>query len=53
MFSIHCNSHVKLSRNKKNPQIITKIESFINEYNWEGINFPSRKMIGKNSGKIM
>ena len=43
MFSIRCNNHVKLSINKKNPQRITKIKSFINEYNWEGINFPSEK----------
>ena len=41
MFSIRCNNRIKLSRNKKNPQRITKIKPFINEYNWEGINFPS------------
>ena len=25
----------------------------MNKYNWEGINFPSEKMIGKNLRKIM
>ena len=28
---------------KKDSRIITKIKSFINRYNWEGINFPSEK----------
>ena len=28
---------------KKDPQRITKIEPFINKYNWEGIIFPSEK----------
>ena len=28
---------------KKDPQRITKIEPFINKYNWEGISFPSEK----------
>ena len=28
---------------KNDPQRITKIKSFINKYNWEGINFPSKK----------
>ena len=28
---------------KKDPQRITKIKSFINRYNWEGINYPSGK----------
>ena len=27
----------------KNPERITKIEPFINKYNWQGINFPSEK----------
>ena len=26
---------------KRDPQRITKIKTFINKYNWEGINFPS------------
>ena len=25
----------------KNPERITKIQSFISKYNWEGINYPS------------
>ena len=33
---------------KKDPQRITKINHFINKYNWEGINVPSEKMIRKN-----
>ena len=28
---------------KKDPQRITKIKTFINTYDWEGINFPSEK----------
>ena len=31
-------NHVEI---KKDPQRITKIKSFINRYNWEGINIPS------------
>ena len=27
----------------KNPERITKIKSFINKYNWEGINYPTKK----------
>ena len=27
----------------KHPERIRKIKSFINEYNWEGINYPSEK----------
>ena len=43
MTSIHCSSCIKLWRNKKNPQRIRKTKPFINEYNWEGINFQSEK----------
>ena len=32
-------------------EIITKIKSFVGKYNWEGINHPSKKMIGKNLSK--
>ena len=32
---------------KIDPQKITKIKPFINKYDLEGINFPSKKMIGK------
>ena len=28
---------------KKDPQRITKVEPFINKYNWEGINYSSKK----------
>ena len=28
---------------KKDPQIITRMKSFIDKYNWEGINYPSEK----------
>ena len=28
---------------RKNPERITKIKTFINKYNWEGLNFPSQK----------
>ena len=27
----------------KHPERITKIKSFINKYNWEGINYPTKK----------
>ena len=37
----------------KNPERITKIKSFINKYNWEGINYPTKKIIGKNLRKII
>ena len=36
---------------KKDPQRITKIKSFINKYNWDGINFPSKKDDWKKFGK--
>ena len=32
---------------------MTKINAFIDKYNWEGINSPSKNMIGKNGGKII
>ena len=38
---------------KTNPQRITKIKTFINRCNWEGINFPSEKDDWKNLRKIM
>ena len=38
---------------KKDLQIITKIKPFINKYNWKGINFPSKKLFGKNLRKTM
>ena len=41
---------------KKDPYRITKIKSFINKYDWEGINFPSEKVywekFEKNNVKI-
>ena len=40
MFSIRSNIYIKSWRNQTN---FTKIKSFINKYNWEGINFPSEK----------
>ena len=43
MSSLRCNSRIKSWRNKKDPQRITKIKSFINKYNWEGVNYPSEK----------
>ena len=32
---------------------LAKIKPFINKYNWEGMNFPLEKMIGKNLRKII
>ena len=43
MFSIHCNSCIKSSKNKKDTKRITKIKPFIDKYyNWERI-FSIRK----------
>ena len=54
MFSICCNSRVKSQGIKKDQQRITKIEPFINKYNWERIHFPSGKDDWKkNLRKIM
>ena len=39
--------------NKKALQRTTKIKPFRNKYNWKGINFHQKKMIGKNLRKIM
>ena len=41
MLLIHCDSCIKLSRNRKKPAKITKIKPFINKYNSQEINFPS------------
>ena len=37
----------------KDSQRITKIKPFIDKYIWEGINYPSKKMIGKKLRKII
>ena len=37
---------------RKDPQRITKIKSFINKYNWEGINFPLEEDDWKKIEKI-
>ena len=34
---------LKHEEKEKHPESITKIKSFINKYNWEGINFSSEK----------
>ena len=44
----HCNNiTVTVALNheeiEKHPERITKIKSFINKYNWEGINYPTKK----------
>ena len=52
MFSICCNSRVKLWRKQKDLQRITKIgEPFISKYKWERINFSSEKNDQKKFGK--
>ena len=43
MFPIRCNNDINHEEIKKDPQKITKIKSFINKDNWEGINFASEK----------
>ena len=37
MLSIRYNSPIKSERNRKHPQIITKIEPLKDKYNWQGI----------------
>ena len=53
MFSICCNSCVKLWKYKKDTQRITKIKPFVHKFNWEGINFPLEKDGWNNLRKIM
>ena len=43
MLSISCNSCIKSSKIQAHSERITKMRSFINKYNWQGINFPSEK----------
>ena len=43
MLSICCSSCIKLSKNGKYPENISKIKPFINKYNWERIIYPSEK----------
>ena len=43
MLSIRCNSHAKSLRSQKDPQRITKIKSYRNRYDWEVINYLSKK----------
>ena len=42
---LQCTETVALNHKeiKRNPQRMKKIEPFIDKYNWEGINFPSKK----------
>ena len=46
---------IVLNREKieKNPERISKIKSFINKHNWEGINYPSQKNDLKKFEKII
>ena len=41
---------------KKDPQIVSNIKPFINNYNWEGINYPSKienwRRFDKNNPRI-
>ena len=43
MLSIRCNIALNHEEIKKGSQGIAKIKPFINQYNWEGINFPSEQ----------
>ena len=52
MFSIRCNSCVKLWTNKKDRPRIKKIQTFINKYNWEGTEQQSEKDDRKKMRKI-
>ena len=51
MFSIRSNIYIKWWRNQTISANFTKIKSFINKYNWEGINFTSEKYDRKNFEK--
>ena len=48
MFSIHCNSRIKSSRNRRKQD-----KPFINNYKWERINFPSETDDWEKLRKIM
>ena len=56
MLSIPCDSRVKPRRNKKRSAKNNKIKPIINKYNWEGLNFRSKKRLEKtlkkNNGTI-
>ena len=43
MLSIRYNSRIKSGKNKRATQIIAKTKSYIDKYNWKGINYPSEK----------
>ena len=44
MLSICYKSHINLWKKiKVQPETITKIQTFLAKYNWEGINYPSEK----------
>ena len=51
MLSLCGNSSGKSWKNQKDPQRITKSETFINKYNWEGISFPPEKVDWKKFAK--
>ena len=53
MFSIRCNSPIKLWRIGKHSERIKKSNFFISKYNWEGINFLSEIDDGKKLKKII
>ena len=41
MFSICRYFSINLGKIKRNPQRISKIKPFVDQYNWKDINFPS------------
>ena len=51
MLSLCGNSSGKSWKNQKDPQRITKSKTFINNYNWEGINFSPEKVDWKKFAK--
>ena len=48
-----CNSRAKSEEIKIDSQILTKVKPLLNKYNWEGIIFHQKKMIGKKLRKII
>ena len=53
MFSIRCNSRIKSWKNKKRPTKNSKNYTFLNRFNYEGINYRSERLLGKKMEEII
>ena len=47
MLSIRYNSRIKSWENKRAAQIIAKTKSYIDKYNWKGINYLRKRWLGE------